>query len=30
VKIRVTEPLDGHPALLEIVMARAGAALETL
>jgi sirohydrochlorin ferrochelatase len=30
VEILVTDPLDGHPALLEIVMARAGAAVERL
>lgn len=30
VKIVVTDPLDGHPALLDIVMARAGDALQTL
>jgi sirohydrochlorin ferrochelatase len=30
VKIVVTDPLDGHPALLDIVMARAGDALQSL
>lgn len=30
VHIQVTEPLDGHPALLEIVMARAHSALQTI
>ena len=30
VEILVTDPLDGHPALLEIVMARAGAAVGSL
>jgi sirohydrochlorin ferrochelatase len=30
VEILVTDPLDGHPALLDIVMARAGAAVGSL